>query len=235
MVTLKAKSVTLDEVQRLLGFKLVRHGKFEDFLTLLPLSPVEQNNLEVISSELFDYIENGKISEGQAQLIAIAPLLRLAGYNRPPIEYRVEENIATIYIEDEETHIRGRFDIVAVNRNIQTSSTSLLWILVIESKSIGASEYVGIAQMLTYAYSSLANQNRVWGLVTNGANYQFFYIQKGEKLIYQRMPNLNLLDPDPATQLIQVLKAIREWDDDRNDDRNDDHNDSSNRSINRST
>lgn len=215
MVMLKAKSVTLDEVKRLLGFKLVRHGKFENHLTLAPLEATEQTNLELISSELFDYIENGKISEGQAQLVAIAPLLRLAGYNRPPIEYHVEENIATIYIEDENTHIRGRFDIVAVNRNIQTSSTSLLWILVIESKNIGVSEYVGIAQMLTYAYTSLAHQNCVWGLVTNGANYQFFYIQKDEELIYQRMPNLNLLDIDPAIQLLQVLKAIREWEGDR--------------------
>lgn len=215
MVMLKAKSVTLDEVKRLLGFKLVRHGKFENHLTLAPLESIEQTNLELISSELFDYIENGKISEGQAQLVAIAPLLRLAGYNRPPIEYRVEENIATIYIEDENTHIRGRFDIVAVNRNIQTSSTSLLWILVIESKNIGVSEYVGIAQMLTYAYSSLTHQKRVWGLVTNGANYQFFYIQKDEELTYQRMPSLNLLDIDPAIQLLQVLKAIREWEGDR--------------------
>lgn len=138
--------------------------------------PFEQSSLELITSELFDYIDNGKISEGQAQLVAIAPLLRLAGYSRPPIEYRVEENIATIHIEDQDTHIRGRFDIVAVNRTIQTTSANLLWILVTESKNIGASEYVGIAQMLTYAYSSLAHQKRVWGLVTNGANYQFFYI-----------------------------------------------------------
>ncbi len=215
MVVLKAKSVTLDEVQRLLGFKLIRHGKFEDFLTLAPLEPFEQSSLELITSELFDYIENGKISEGQAQLVAIAPLLRLAGYSRPPIEYRVEENIATIYIEDHDTHIRGRFDIVAVNRTIQTTSTNLLWILVIESKNIGASEYVGIAQMLTYAYSSLAHQKRVWGLVTNGANHQFFYIQNDEELIYQRMPSLNLLDIDPATKLLEVLKAIRDWEGDR--------------------
>ena len=130
----------------------------------------------ILSQEVY-YIENGKISEGQVQLVAIAPLLRLAGYS--------------------------------------TTSTNLLWILVIESKNIGASEYVGIAQMLTYAYSSLAHQKRVWGLVTNGANYQFFYIQNDEELIYQRMPSLNLLDIDPATKLLEVLKAIRDWEGDR--------------------
>ncbi len=216
MVTLKAKDIKLEEVQpeknyKLLGFELIRQGRFEDFLVLPSVDAAEQVGLAAISSELFDYIENGRISEGQAQLIAVAPLLRLAGYSRAPIEYRVEENIGSIYIEDRDTYIRGRFDIVAVNRKIQTDEKNLLWILVVESKNMGASEYVGIAQMLTYAYTSLARQESVWGLVTNGANYQFFHIRRGEKPTYWRMPSLNLLDEEPSMRLLQVLKGIREW------------------------
>jgi hypothetical protein len=80
-------------------------------------------------------------------------------------------------------YIRGRFDIVAVNRKIQADAPNLLWILVVESKNMGALEYVGIAQMLTYAY----------------------------KPTYRRMPSLNLLDGEPAGQLLPVLKAVREW------------------------
>ncbi len=211
MVTLKAKDLKLDEVRELLGFELIRQGRFEDFLGLHPLASGESDGLEVISSELFDYLENGRISEGQMQLVAIAPLLRLAGYSRSPIEYRVEEQIGSIYIEDRDTYIRGRFDIVAVNRLVQVGEQNLLWILVVESKNMGASEYVGIAQMLTYAYTSLARQEAVWGLVTNGANYQFFYIERGEKPTYRRMPSLNLLDPEPSVRLLQVLKAIGGW------------------------
>jgi hypothetical protein len=211
MVTLKAKDIKLDEVRELLGFELIRQGRFEDFLGLQPLVSQEAEGLEVISSELFDYLENGRISEGQMQLVAIAPLLRLAGYSRSPIEYLVEEQIGSIYIEDRDTYIRGRFDIVAVNRRVQVDVQNLLWILVVESKNMGASEYVGIAQMLTYAYTSLARQEAVWGLVTNGANYQFFYIEQGEKPTYRRMPSLNLLDPEPSVRLLQVLKAIGGW------------------------
>jgi hypothetical protein len=211
MVTLKAKDIKLDEVRELLGFELIRQGQFEDFLGLQPLTLGETEGLGEISSELFDYIENGRISEGQMQLVAIAPLLRLAGYSRSPIEYRVEESIGSIYIEDRDTYIRGRFDIVAVNRRVQVDEQNLLWILVVESKNMGASEYVGIAQMLTYAYGSLARQGAVWGLVTNGANYQFFYIERGEKPTYRRMPSLNLLDPEPSMRLLQVLKAIGGW------------------------
>jgi hypothetical protein len=211
MVTLKAREIKLEEVRELLGFELIRHGNFEDWLTLQPLEIGEAEGLERIASELFDYLENGRISEGQMQLVAIAPLLRLAGYNRSPIEYRVEENIGSIYIEDRDTYIRGRFDLVVVNRQIPADGKNLLWILVVESKNMGASEYVGIAQMLTYAYTSLSHQEAVWGLVTNGANYQFFYIRRGENPTYQRMMNLNLLDVEPAVKLLQVLKAIREW------------------------
>jgi hypothetical protein len=211
MVTLKAKDIKLDEVRELLGFELIRQGRFEDFLGLQPLVSEEAEGLGVISSELFDYLENGRISEGQMQLVAIAPLLRLAGYSRSPIEYRVEEQIGSIYIEDRDTYIRGRFDIVAVNRRVQVDVQNLLWILVVESKNMGASEYVGIAQMLTYAYTSLARQEAVWGLVTNGANYQFFYIERGEKPTYRRMLSLNLLDPEPSVRLLQVLKAIGGW------------------------
>jgi hypothetical protein len=214
MVTLKAKAINLEEVRDLLGFELIRQGKFSDFLDLPGLDAAEEMGLAGITEELFDYIENGRISEGQMQLVAIAPLLRLAGYNRAPIEYieyRVEENIASIYIPDRDTYIRGRFDIVAVNRNLPTDGQNILWILVVQSKNMGASEYVGIAQMLTYAYTSLEHQEAVWGLVTNGANYQFFYVKRGERPTYRRMPSLNLLDEMPARQLLQVLKGIREW------------------------
>lgn len=68
-----------------------------------------------------------------------------------------------------------------------------------------------IAQMLSYAYTSFAKQSSVWGLVTNGATYQFFYVAKGETLTYQYMPTLSLLECDRARQLLQVLNAIRDW------------------------
>jgi hypothetical protein len=65
MVTLKAREIKLEEVCELLGFELIRQGRFEDFLTLQPVSPGDSEGLDLISSELFDYLENGRISEGQ--------------------------------------------------------------------------------------------------------------------------------------------------------------------------
>jgi hypothetical protein len=219
MVTLKARKITLEEVHRLLGFVPRFDGSFAPYITLNPLTEPEYQELLQIRSEFRQLLMSGKVSEGQVKLLSVAPLLRLAGYNRAPIELKAEEDISRIYVEDEDTYITGRLDILAVNRQLSGIVQTPLWILVIESKNVEASEFVGVAQMLTYAHTSLEQQNRVWGLVTNGATYQFFYIQRDEILTYEMMPTLSLLEHDGrrptvghrATQLLQVLKAIRDW------------------------
>lgn len=211
MVTLRAREITLEEVENLLNFIPIYDGNFNDLITLEPLTEVEWQQLQQIRADFLVFLRRGKVSEGQARVISLNPILKLAGYHQAPIELQVEEDIQQIYIEDKDTHIRGRFDIVAVNRSIETSSKTFLWVLIVESKNIAASEFAGIAQMLTYAYTSLEKQPAVWGLVTNGATYQFFYVAKGESLTYQYMPTLSLLECDRAMQLLKVLKAIRDW------------------------
>jgi Type I restriction enzyme R protein N terminus (HSDR_N) len=211
MVTLRANAITLEEVEQLLGFTPLYDGEFGDFLTIKPLSPIELSQVQSIRTNFLTYIRRGKVSEGQARQISINPILELAGYHKAPIELRIEEDVDRIDIKDKDTHIQGRLDIVAVNRTVNTSATALLWVLIVESKNLSASEFTGIAQMLTYAHGSLAHQSAVWGLVTNGATYQFFHIQKGETPTYQYFPSLRLLEADRASQLIQVLAAIRDW------------------------
>jgi hypothetical protein len=210
MVTLKARQLKLQDVHSLLGYEPKLDGQFQDHLQLTDLSKTDRTVLDEIRATFFRYLNRAKLSEGQARELSVAPLLRLAGYHQPPIYLEIEEEIDRIFIEDHNTHIIGRLDIVAVRQ--ETASTPVpLWILVVESKNTEASETVGVAQMLSYAYSSLDRQNSVWGLVTNGLNYRFFYIQKPDRLTYQYMPSLNLLDTNSALQLLQVLKAIREW------------------------
>jgi hypothetical protein len=51
-------------------------------------------------------------------------------------------------------------------------------------------------------------QRSVWGLTTNGINYQFVQIQAGEPPQYFLLPELSLLHRESAVSLLQVLKAI---------------------------
>jgi hypothetical protein len=216
MVTLKARQLKIDEVHTLLGYEPKLDGKFQDYLQLPKLLEEDYSSLAEIRSNFFRYLNRAKISEGQAREISVSPLLRLAGYHQPPIYLEVEEDIDRIYVEDQDTYIVGRLDIVAVR---QDDNICPLWILVVESKNTEASEIVGVAQMLAYAHTSLDRQNSVWGLVTNGLNYRFFYIDRVVKpsgksvqhITYQYMPSLNLIDVESVVTLLQVLKAIREW------------------------
>jgi Type I restriction enzyme R protein N terminus (HSDR_N) len=212
VTTLKARKLTLDDAHQLLGFSPDFDGSFEQHLILEDIDAADRTTLNQIRDRLLQYITLGQVSEGQARELSVAPLLQLAGYHNAPIYLRIEENIDRIYIESDDLHITGRFDIVAVNRDRVNNVLTPLWILVIESKNIEASEYVGIPQLLTYAHHSLTHQSAVWGLVTNGSTYQFFHLSKSaETLTYQYMPSLTIRERDRALQLLQVLRAIRTW------------------------
>ena len=122
MVTLSAKKLSRGEVHRLLGLEPRRNGSFGALLTLEALTEDEQLALQQIQQEFLNYWEESKISEGQVRFISVAPLLRLAGFNEPPIRLHLEEDIDRIYIEDEDTCLTGRFDMIAVRRDGMESS-----------------------------------------------------------------------------------------------------------------
>lgn len=151
---------------------------------------------------------NGKWRYVVVKALTLFPLLRLAGFYRSPIKLSLEEEIGRISIVDEDIDIWGRMDILSVNKTQSASLNAYFWVLVIEAKNSEIAPNAGLAQLLTYAYKSLEHQDSVWGLTTNGSLYQFVYLQKGNPSTYQLMPILNLFEPQPSIQLLQVLKAI---------------------------
>ena len=208
MTTLIAKKLTLKQVHELLHFEEHFDGSFTPWLSLEPLTEFEQQELVQIRNDFRSYLIEGKVLEGQIKLLVIAPLLRLAGFYRSPIKISLEQDIDDIVIEDEDTEIKGRFDILAVNKEQPTAIDVAFWVLVIESKNSSINAFEGLPQLLTYAHESLEHQEIVWGLTTNGMQYQFVLIRQGNPLTYQQMPLLNLMDSESAIKLLQVLKAI---------------------------
>jgi hypothetical protein len=132
----------------------------------------------------------------------------LAGFYNSTLKITLEEKVADIFVEDEDTLIKGRMDILAVNKVQLKTAVTPFWILVIESKNVTINALEGLPKLLTYAYTGLENQALVWGLTTNGMNYQFVYLQKGNPSTYQLFPDLNLIYPERAFELLQILKAI---------------------------
>lgn len=208
MTTLNAKNLTLKQVHQFLKLNKLPNGSFTPLLSLEPLTEFEQQELAQIRDDFENYLIEGKVLEGQIKLLVIGPLLRLAGFFHSPIKISLEQDIDAIVVEDEDTKITGRFDILAVNKEQPTATDVAFWLLVIESKNTSVNSFEGLPQLLTYAHQSLEPQELVWGLTTNGMQYQFVLIRQGNPPTYQQMPLLNLMESERAIQLLQVLKAI---------------------------
>lgn len=208
MTTLDARNLSLKDVHRLLKFDQHLNASFTSLLSLQTLTEFEQQEIFKIRNLVWNYYLEAKISEGQVKFLTLAPLMWLAGFYHPTIKITLEENIADISIEDEDTIIKGRMDILAVNRTAAQTTTTPFWILVIEAKNSSVEALEGLPQLLTYAYKSLEHQTSVWGLTTNGLSYRFVYLQQGTPPTYQILPELNLIDSERYIQLLQVLQAI---------------------------
>ncbi|MBE9054065.1 restriction endonuclease subunit R [Nostocales cyanobacterium LEGE 11386] len=206
--TLDASNLRLKDVQRLLKFSESLNDSITSLLSLESLLEFEIQEVELISHIFREYYADGKISEGQIKFLFLAPLMKLAGFYQPNIKIILEENVAEISVEDEDTNIKGRMDILAVNKFQEKTINTPFWILVIESKNSSINALEGLPQLLTYAYTSLEPQTSVWGLTTNGMDYQFVYMQQGNPPIYQLLPKLDITRATSAIELLQVLKAI---------------------------
>ncbi|MGB3651164.1 MAG: restriction endonuclease subunit R [Rivularia sp. (in: cyanobacteria)] len=210
MAILQSKNLSIGDIHRLFGYQRQYNDSFTSLLSLEPLTEFERQEILQIRTDFDNYIIESKVLEGLVKALTVFPLMRLAGFFRSPIKIALEENIADIVIEDEDTKVTGRLDILAVNKAKLNAAKVSFWVLVIESKNSEIAVSAGLPQLLTYAYECLEHQKSVWGLTTNGREYQFVYIQQGNPPTYQLMPLLNLMESERAIELLQVLKAICE-------------------------
>ncbi|WP_333462170.1 restriction endonuclease subunit R [Microcoleus sp. herbarium7] len=205
--SLEASQLSLNDVRHLLQLERQTAGSFSDFFSLEPLTYFEQQELLQIRNLFWRHLEAGKISAKLVKFLVLSPLMRLTGFFDIPIVLTMEDSIP-IEVEDKGTLIKGRLDILAVNQPDAELAAARFWILVVEAKNSAIDPWAGLPQLLTYAYKSLQQQPSVWGLATNGRNYQFVHLTRGNPCTYQILPELNLIDKERSHLLAQVLKAI---------------------------
>jgi hypothetical protein len=204
---LEASQLSLNGVRRLLKLERKTGGSFAEFLSLEPLTDFEQQELLLIGNHFWRHLEAGKVSAKLVKFLVLSPLMRLAGFFDMPIVLTMEDSIP-IEVEDADTLIKGRLDVLAVNQPDAELAAAQFWILVVEAKNSAIDPWAGLPQLLTYTYKSLQQQSSVWGLTTNGRNYQFVYLTRGNPCTYQILPDLSLTDRERSLLLAQVLKAI---------------------------
>ncbi len=208
-----ASTLTLQDVRDRLHLDRQIERDFSPFLELQPLSDSQNTRLQEILQIWDRYNASGKVSEGAVKMLVVSPLvLELSGYlSDRSVRISLEENIAEIVTEDDGTTIRGRMDILICRTSDDSATQTLrdrasLCVLVIETKNSAIATSAALPQLLAYASSFLDRQACVWGLATNGTDYQFVRLERG---LYRQFRSLSATFPEEATRLVEVAIAIR--------------------------
>jgi len=199
-----ASSSTLFEVIEKFQFKNTFEDEFESFLKLEPLTEIEKAAALDLQKVWQNYRLQDRTAEHYVKTAGASFLMWSCGYVTAGLELLLEEDIEEIELEDGDTVIRGRMDMM-MWRPPQGQKTALCP-LIIENKKGGADTTVGVPQLLTYASTFLKYQPMVWGLVTNGYRYAFFQVQEG---LFREFRPLYLFSPKDLEMLFQVAIAIR--------------------------
>lgn len=135
-----------------------------EFTQDLPeLTDSEIVTLDQIRSRFFRHMERGSLAEGTINHLVISPLLTLAGLYDEPFFVTTEPEVELL-LEDRDELLRGRLDTLIIQQQF--------WVLVVESKSTIAFS-VALPQALTYMMGNPNSERPVYGLITNGDEFQF--------------------------------------------------------------
>ena len=75
-MTINARNLSLEDVQRLFGFQEEYSESFTPVLSLEPLTELEQQELVQIRDDFDRYLTAGKVYKGQVKFLVVAPLMR---------------------------------------------------------------------------------------------------------------------------------------------------------------
>lgn len=203
---------TLAEAHKLFDLQRADAAFFTEWQGDLPeLSTAEKAELAALKARYLYYLESGEISEGTVNFIMLSPLLNALGLCDPP--YRIAGERWTrlsLQTETEQgpTVIEGRMDALVLNDN--------MWLVVVEGKRGGFNVLQAIPQTLAYMMASpssdeaasLPMSRPVFGLATNGYDFLFLKLQRGEPNQYALSHNFTLLS-DPANNLVRVGQILK--------------------------
>ena len=174
-----------------------------EFTQDLPeLTDSETATLDQIRNRFLRPRERGSLAEGTINHLVISPLLTLAGLYDEPFYVTTEPEVELL-LEDRDEILRGRIDTLIIQQQ--------LWVLVVESKSTIAFS-VALPQALTYLIANPNPERPVYGLITNGDEFQFI------KLLIQPNPQYDLSNIFPLLlphrnqlyDIMRILKQIRQ-------------------------
>lgn len=174
-----------------------------EFTQDLPaLTDSEIATLDQIRNRFLRHRERGSLAEGTINHLVISPLLTLAGLYDDPFFVTTESEVELL-IEDRDELLIVRIDTLIIQQQI--------WVLVVESKSTIAFS-IALPQALTYMMGTPTPERPVYGLITNGDEFQFIKLLIQDNPQYDLSNIFSLLLPhrNQLHDIMRVLKQIRQ-------------------------
>ena len=166
------------------------------------LTDSERATLDQIRNRFLRHRERGSLAEGTINHLVISPLLTLATLYDEPFFITTEPEVELL-LEDRDELLRGRIDTLIIQQQ--------LWVLVVESKSTIAFS-IALPQALTYMMANPNPESPVYGLITNGDEFQFIKLLTQDNPQYDLSNIFSLLLPhrNQLYDIMRVLKQIRQ-------------------------
>lgn len=116
-----AAEVTLRTLKQTLDLQAATHAQFfsEWQGEMEPIDERDRQALDRVKDNYLDLLEDPPVLENSVKMVVLGPLLDLAGFYRRPFRITTETSI-DIELEDEQTVIRGRIDVLVLNETLGT-------------------------------------------------------------------------------------------------------------------
>jgi len=198
--TIPAQTIELHDLIENFGLQRSEDEQFfREWQDNLPeLTDLEKQALDDVKRDYFHLAEYPML-EPIVKMVVLSPLLKLAGFYRPPF-YLAAEKEVRISFEDEGIAITGRLDILVF--------TPEFWILVVESKRAKLSLETGIPQALAYMLGNPNPEKPAFGFVTNGSEFRFLKLTREGTTKYATSHLFSLDRGDDIYTVLRVLKRF---------------------------
>ncbi|MGF1478446.1 MAG: restriction endonuclease subunit R [Cyanophyceae cyanobacterium] len=186
--------ITLAQLSEDFGLERIDDESFPEWRENLPeLTADEEQFLGEVQRDYL-HLSRCPLLEPLVKMVVLSPLLRLAGFYRPPF-YLAAEKEVRISSEDEGAIVQGRIDLLVFHPEF--------WVTVVEAKRAAYSLEGGIPQVLACMHGD-PHPNPAFGFLTNGNTFQFLKLIQQNKPRYARSYTLSL---DRQDDLYTVLRA----------------------------
>ncbi len=195
---LQAKDVTLTQLRESFGLvPELDNLFFREWQDDVPELEAEASTaLEEVKVD-FLHLSRYDLLEPIVKMVVLSPILRLAGFYRDPF-YVMAEKKVELLSEDGDLLVRGMVDLIVFHPKI--------WIVSVEAKRSYYSLEAAIPQALFYMLGQATEGQAVFGLVTNGREFQFLKLIKGQVSRYALSYTLSL---NRDGDLVQVVRSLR--------------------------